>query len=285
MKKIISVIGARPQFIKAAPVSKAFLKYDNITEILIHTGQHYDYELSELFFDELEIKKPHYNLGVGSSSHAVQTGEIMKRAEDILIKEKPDLVLIYGDTNSTLAGVSTAAKLCIPIAPVEAGLRSFNREMPEEINRIVADKLSTLLFAPTQTAVNNLKDEGITRGVYKTGDVMYDVTLQYIVTITLFGTIAFFNLGKWLVVSDPLPERLDVIFAFGGKGRLKYEKDIFENNPNSILVFNGERRIIEEFELVNCSSKICPEIILSLWKNHKANRDIWEAICLKIRCY
>jgi len=179
MKKIVTVIGARPQFIKAAPVSQAFLKRPVCSEILVHTGQHYDDGLSGIFFNELDIPEPQYNLGVGSGSHAVQTGEIMKRLESVLLDEKPDIILIYGDTNSTLAAALTAAKLHIPVAHVEAGLRSFNRKMPEEINRIVADRLSTLLFAPTSTAVNNLQNEGITEGVYKTGDVMYDVALKY----------------------------------------------------------------------------------------------------------
>jgi UDP-GlcNAc3NAcA epimerase len=179
MKKIVTVIGARPQFIKAAPVSKEIAKHADLQEILVHTGQHYDSGMSKVFFDELEIPEPDYNLEVGSSSHAVQTGEIMKRLEEVLIKEKPDMLLIYGDTNSTIAGALTAAKLHIPVAHVEAGLRSFNLKMPEEVNRIVADRLSTILFAPTSTAVENLKNEGITEGVHKTGDVMYDVALHY----------------------------------------------------------------------------------------------------------
>jgi UDP-GlcNAc3NAcA epimerase len=179
MIKILTVIGARPQFIKASLVCKALKEHGGFTETLVHTGQHYDANMSQVFFDELEIPPPHHNLEVGSGGHGEQTGEMLKKLEPIMMSEKPDIVLIYGDTNSTLAGALVASKLHVPVAHVEAGLRSFNRAMPEEINRVIADHLSSLLFCPTQTAIANLKAEGITRNVFHSGDVMYDVALQF----------------------------------------------------------------------------------------------------------
>jgi len=173
--KVATIVGARPQFIKAAPVSRWLRLHHR--EVLIHTGQHYDDLLSEVFFRELEIPTPDYNLGVGSASHGRQTGEMLARVEEVLLEEKPDWVVVYGDTNSTLAAALAAAKLHIPVAHVEAGLRSYNRKMPEEINRVLTDHLSSLLFCPTDTAVRNLVREGITQGVHKVGDVMDDLAL------------------------------------------------------------------------------------------------------------
>ena len=181
--KIVTIIGARPQFIKAAAVSRAIISFNkqssaiSIEEKIIHTGQHYDKNMSKIFFDELKIPHPLINLEVGSGLHGQQTGQMLERIEQVLMQEQPDWVLIYGDTNSTLAGTLAAAKLHIPVAHVEAGLRSFNRVMPEEINRIVADCFSTLLFCPTEIAVANLSAEGIVNGVHQVGDVMYDSVL------------------------------------------------------------------------------------------------------------
>lgn len=174
--KILSVVGARPQFVKAAPVGRA-LQRAGLDEVLLHTGQHYDRSMSEVFFGELGIPEPLYNLGAGSGSHAAQTAAILTGIEEVLLSERPDAILIYGDTNSTLAGALAAAKLEVPIAHVEAGLRSYNRSMPEEINRVVANSLSSLLFCPTDVAAENLRREGITRGVHIVGDVMYDQVL------------------------------------------------------------------------------------------------------------
>lgn len=175
MKKIIAILGARPQFIKHAPVSIELNKLFELKSI--HTGQHYDHSLSQIFFEELNIQKPDYFLNIGSHSHGAQTGLMLIEIEKILVHEKPDLILVYGDTNSTLAGAIASAKLHIPIAHIEAGLRSFNKEMPEEINRVITDHISTLLFPPTIVAKQNLTNEGIIENVFLAGDVMVDSIL------------------------------------------------------------------------------------------------------------
>ncbi|KPJ74778.1 MAG: UDP-N-acetylglucosamine 2-epimerase, partial [Deltaproteobacteria bacterium SG8_13] len=182
--KIVTVIGARPQFIKAAAVSRAVSqehaeRHADIREIIVHTGQHYDHNMSRAFFDCLHIPEPDYNLTVGSGSHGQMTAAMLAGIEKVLLDQQPDWVLVYGDTNSTLAGALAAAKLHIPVAHVEAGLRSFNRRMPEEINRVLTDHVSRLLFAPTDTAVENLQKEGIFNGVMKVGDVMLDNYLLF----------------------------------------------------------------------------------------------------------
>ncbi len=190
--KLVTIIGARPQIIKAAALSRAIRNhyFGQIQEVIVHTGQHYDDNMSQVFFDELGIPRPDYNLHVGSASHGVQTARMTEGIEEILIKERPDFIVLYGDTNSTLAGAVAAAKIHVPIAHIEAGLRSFNKAMPEEINRIVCDHCSTLLFSPTKAGFENLKREGFPTGnngphtidnpkVYHCGDIMYDNSLHF----------------------------------------------------------------------------------------------------------
>ena len=179
MIKLLTIIGARPQIIKAAALSKAVAAQDGVEEVLLHTGQHYDENMSEVFFRELGIPAPKYNLGVGSGPHGEQTARMIEGIEQVLMKDHFDGVVLYGDTNSTLAGAVAASKLQVPVFHIEAGLRSFNRSMPEEINRIVADHLGSLLFAPTQTAVRNLENEGLEARTVLSGDVMYDNALRF----------------------------------------------------------------------------------------------------------
>jgi UDP-GlcNAc3NAcA epimerase len=179
--KVMTVIGARPQFVKAAVVSRAFKEHrKDVQEVIVHTGQHYDANMSDVFFDDLKIPKPDFNLGIGGGSHGQNTGRMLEKIEALIINESPDCVLVYGDTDSTLAGALAASKLHVPVAHVEAGLRSFNKRMPEEINRILTDHMSTLLLAPTNTAKENLLREGIAdEKVFLTGDVMCDASLFY----------------------------------------------------------------------------------------------------------
>ena len=183
MLKIITVIGARPQFIKAATLSRVFAKYpDQIKELIVHTGQHFDQNMSAIFFNEMEIPIPHYNLNINGLSHCAMTGQMLEGIEKIIIAEKPDYLLVYGDTNSTIAGALAAKKLHVKVIHVEAGLRSYNMNMPEEINRILTDRISDILFCPTQTAINNLKQEGfdyIKTQIVLSGDVMQDAALYY----------------------------------------------------------------------------------------------------------
>lgn len=175
--KIISLVGARPQFIKEAVIHREIKKHKNIREILVHSGQHYDFNMSDIFFEELEIRKPDYFLNVGSGPHGEMTGKIMIEFEKVVINEKPDVILVYGDTNTTLAGAIVAAKLKIPVAHVEAGIRQNPKDMPEEINRVLTDHVSNYLFCPSNLAVKNLEKEGISIGVYFVGDIMYDLYL------------------------------------------------------------------------------------------------------------
>lgn len=180
--KILTVVGARPQFIKAANISREILRRSGVTEVIVHTGQHYDANMSDVFFQELSIPEPKYKLGINGKSHGAMTGEMLARIEEVLLQERPDVVLVYGDTNSTIAGALAAAKIHIPVAHVEAGLRSFNMRMPEEINRILTDRISTVLYSPSAAGVENLQKEGFkgdTPEVVRTGDIMYDSVLFY----------------------------------------------------------------------------------------------------------
>lgn len=232
--KLVTIIGARPQIIKAAALSRAIRNHykDQIREIIVHTGQHYDDNMSQVFFDELQIPRPDYNLHVGSASHGVQTARMTEGIEDILIKEQPDFIVLYGDTNSTLAGAVAASKIHVPIVHIEAGLRSFNKAMPEEINRIVCDHCSTLLFTPTQAGLENLKREGFPMDnegpitidnpkVYHCGDIMYDNSLHFAdIAETKTDIINRLNLsGKPFILATihrdsntDHPERLSAIF-------------------------------------------------------------------------
>lgn len=253
--KIATIIGARPQFIKAAAISRAIAKHNRtsggispiIEEILIHTGQHYDDDMSAIFFRELEIPEPKYNLGIGSGPHGQQTGRMLLAIEEALLEEKPDWVLIYGDTNSTLAGALAAAKLHLRIAHVEAGMRSYNRLMPEEVNRVIADQLSHLLLCSNQIAVSNLAVEGITKGVSITGDVMADA-LQFAVTKAstqsdILDRLALQPQGYLLATvhraenTDDKPKLLNILSAFAALN----EPLIFPAHPRTskILMETG----------------------------------------------
>jgi len=225
--KIVSIVGARPQFIKCAPVSRELRKEHD--EVLVHTGQHYDHGMSEVFFEELAIPKPDYNLNIGSGTHGRQTGAMLGAIEDVLEKENPDVVLVYGDTNSTLAGALAAAKLHIPVAHVEAGLRSFDRRMPEEVNRVLTDHASDMLFCPTETAVRNLAAEGVTEGVFLVGDVMCDA-MEYNRTVAEERSRVLEEVGvrpgEYLVVTVHRPSNTDsrenmaaILGALGEAGR------------------------------------------------------------------
>lgn len=247
-KKICVVIGARPQFIKHAPVEIALKKYFEIFSI--HTGQHYDEKMSKVFFDQLKMEMPTYMLTVGSATHGKQTGHMLEKIEEILINEKPDAVLVYGDTNSTLAGALAASKLLIPLIHIEAGLRSFNKSMPEEINRIVTDHISDILIAPTNTAITNLTNEGISSDkVFLMGDVMYDSIL---LAKKVIGD--HFNSEKHILVTlhrpynTDNPERLsEILRSLNAIGK----KIIFPIHPRTSAVMKNNDISIDQFENIN----------------------------------
>lgn len=249
--KITTVIGARPQFIKAATVSREIRKNHN--EIIIHTGQHYDSNMSDIFFKELNIPEPDYNLAVGSGSHAEQTASMLVGIEQIILKERPDYLLVYGDTNSTLAGALAASKVHIPVVHVEAGLRSFNFRMPEEQNRVLTDHISTFLFCPTETAVKNLSNEGITDKVYNVGDVMCDAVLYYSKHLEQYDSNYFFNrleflfnheikFKEWYLATIHRAENTDSII------KIKEILDAFEQLDSPVLfpVHPRTKRMVKE---------------------------------------
>ena len=210
MKKILTIVGARPQFIKAAPVSQQLRKY--FKEMIVHTGQHYDKNMSQLFFEELDIPQPDINLEIGSGNHGEQTGRMLAAIEQEIFKQTPDMVMVYGDTNSTIAGALAASKCTIPIVHVESGLRSFNRSMPEEINRVLTDRISDLLLCPTQTAVDHLAAEGITQNVYLTGDVMFDAALRFAEMAKIKSEIIkelFLKPKEYILVTCHRPQNTD----------------------------------------------------------------------------
>jgi len=245
--KVLTVVGARPQFIKAAAVSREIRKRHR--EFLVHTGQHYDYEMSGVFFDGLQLPRPDVNLEVGSGSHGEQTGAMLAKIEAVLIDQRPDYVIVYGDTNSTLAGALAAAKRSVPVVHIEAGLRSFNRRMPEEVNRIVADHVSTILLCPSPTAVRNLAAEGVSRNVHMVGDVMLDVldwsrsrlSARLPAILHRLGVAT----GEYLVATlhrsentDDLARLSDILDAFNGLE----EPVIFPVHPRTRKVIAGELR-------------------------------------------
>lgn len=244
--KILSFVGARPQFIKEAVIHE-HLKKKKINEILVHSGQHYDFNMSDIFFKILDIRKPDYNLNIGSGTHAWQTGMMMIELEKVVLKEKPDMILVYGDTNSTLAGALVGAKLKIPVAHVEAGIRQKPKDMPEEINRVLTDRISRYLFCPSKLAVENLKKEGIENGVYFTGDVMYDLFLKITQNLDDKVILSKYNLEpkEYILVT------VHRDFNTDNPGRLKNILEALEEiSKDSKLVFPIHPRTkkrIEEF--------------------------------------
>jgi UDP-GlcNAc3NAcA epimerase len=209
MKKVMTIAGTRPQLVKVAAVSRVLR--ESFEEVLVNTGQHYDYQMAGVFFDELKIPKPDYDLGIGSDTHGRQTGKMLIAVEEVVEREKPDVILVYGDTNSTLAGAIVASKLHIPLVHIEAGLRSYNKKMPEEINRIMTDHVATLLFAPSDLAVENLAQEGIQEGVHQVGDVMYDAVLYNMEIAEQAHSLGKFNLtsGQYILSTIHRAENTD----------------------------------------------------------------------------
>lgn len=244
--KIASIVGARPQFIKEFPINKEIKKFPEFKEVLIHTGQHYDYEMSKVFFEELEIPKPDYHLGIGSGMQGEQTGKMISEIEKVLIKEKPDITFVYGDTNSTLAGALASIKLKIPVAHIEAGLRSFRMDMPEEVNRVLTDRISTILFCPTKTSIENLKKEGISNNCKKK---ILDINKRY---VYLVGDVMEEALNFFI----PKIEKNKVILKELGLKEKKYllitihRAENTDNKERLLKVFKILEELSKDFEIV-----------------------------------
>lgn len=303
MITIATIVGARPQFIKAAAISRAIAKHNKfrindcspIKEIIFHTGQHYDYEMSAVFFKELGLPDPAYHLIVGSGNHGFQTGKVMEKLEGPLMKIKPDLVIVYGDTNSTLAGGLTAAKLHIPVAHVEAGLRSFNRAMPEEINRVLTDHLSSWLFCPSEQALENLAKEGIREGASMVGDVMYDVCLWHLQRVDKHRNLLLelgLRPGNYALATIHRAENTDdhdrLHSIFRG-----LERVVFEGTPVVIPLHPRTKKMLNFFSInyqrIKTISPVPHEEMLFLEKNAKviltdSGGIQKEAYWLKVPC-
>ncbi|MBO1511765.1 non-hydrolyzing UDP-N-acetylglucosamine 2-epimerase [Metabacillus bambusae] len=275
MKKILTIVGARPQFIKLAPVSRELRR--SYQEIIVNTGQHYDHNMAGVFFEELNIPTPDYDLGVGSGSHGKQTGDMLAKIEQVIFDEQPDAVLVYGDTNSTLAGALAASKLHIPLFHVEAGLRSYNKLMPEEVNRVLTDHISSLLFCPTEHAISNLKKEGITENAIAVGDVMYDAVKYNIKIAEKNYSLAKFNVekGNYILATIHRAEntddksRLEAIFK---SLNLLADPIILPLHPRTekLLKENGLYHLIEESTNIKIISPVSYLEMLLLEQNAKA---------------
>lgn len=273
--RVVTLVGARPQFIKAAPVSRALRQQHE--EVLIHSGQHYDYDMSDVFFEELGIPRPDHNLGVGSGGHGHMTGAMMGPLEDLLQESEPDMVIVYGDTNTTLAGAITAAKLGLPVAHIEAGLRSFNRTMPEEVNRVVADHVCDLLLAPTKAAIENLTAEGITEGVELVGDVMLDTARHFAETQDAGPVLDGLGLtpGEYFFATVHRagnaddPERLAAIVCALGRLPLPVVWSVHPRTRASLASF-GLASVVEESENVRAIPPVSYKEAVALIRNAAA---------------
>ena len=245
MKKILTVVGARPQFIKASALSRIVSESNDFKEVIVHTGQHFDQNMSEIFFEELNISKPDYNLGIGGSSHGEMTGRQLEALENVMVDEQPDCVIVYGDTNSTLAGAIAAAKLNITLVHIEAGLRSHNRKMPEEINRILTDHASDILFTPTDLGAENLINEGITNDkIFNVGDVMYDASIFFSKKAVKSKIIDDLNIDHFVLATihraenTDNPERLEKIFKGLSKSTIPVILPLHPRTKSCLEEFN-----------------------------------------------